>query len=114
MGEIVFWTIIRTAILIPVLWIARDYIEFQFWWTVVIMAVYGVVIHPAVIHYRLFEEKNKDVIHSTLCSSCEHFDRTAVLCMKYDKHPTRTFLPCEGIDWTPKIPDAGKEDIYNK
>jgi hypothetical protein len=104
----------RIAILIPVLWIARGYIEFQFWWTIVIMSVYGVVIHPAVIHYRLFEERNKEIINSTLCSSCKHFDRSAVLCMKYDKHPTKSFLPCGGDDWTPKIPNHGKEDIYNQ
>ena len=114
MGEIVFWTIMRIAILIPVLWIARGYIEFQFWWTIVLMSVYGVVIHPAMIHYRLFEERNKEVINSTLCSSCKHFDRSAVLCMKYDKHPTKNFLPCEGDDWTPVIPARGKEDIFNQ
>jgi hypothetical protein len=114
LGEIVFWTILRISILIPVLWVAQGYVEFQFWWTIVLMSVYGVVIHPAVIHYRLFEEKNKEVISSTLCSSCKHFDRSAVLCMKYDKHPGKNFLPCDGIDWTPKIPSQGKEDIYNQ
>ncbi len=114
MGEIVFWTILRISILIPVLWIAQGYIEFQFWWTIVLMSIYGVVIHPAVIHYRLFEEKNKEIINSTLCSSCKHFDRSAVLCMKYDKHPTKSFLPCNGDDWTPKIPSIGKEDIFNQ
>jgi len=25
-----------------------------------------------------------------------------VLCMKYDKHPTENYIPCEGEEWEPK------------
>ena len=67
------------------------------------MSIYGIIIHPTIIHYKLFEEKNKEIIESTLCSSCKHFDKTAVLCMKYDKHPSLEFLPCEGVDWEPDL-----------
>lgn len=63
------------------------------------MAVYGVIIHPAVIQYKLFMETNKEIINNTLCSSCKHFDKSAVLCMKHDKHPTVDSLPCEGMHW---------------
>lgn len=65
------------------------------------LSIYGVIIHPAVIQYRLFMEENKDIIKNTLCSSCKHFDETAVLCLKYDQHPTLKNLPCEGADWEP-------------
>lgn len=102
MGEVVFWTIIRTAILLPVLWIVYGIIDYQLWWIVSLTSVYGVIIHPAIIHYRLFEEKNKDIIESTLCSSCRYFDVTAVLCTKYDEHPDMNYLPCGGLDWEPK------------
>lgn len=102
MGEIVFWTIIRTAVLIPILWLLIFHLEFQFWWAVTVLGIYGVIIHPAVIHYRLFEEKNKDIIEQTLCSSCKSFDRSAVLCLKHDEHPTKSYLPCNGEDWEPK------------
>ena len=101
MGEIVFWTIMRIAIVIPTLWILRSYIYFQLWWAISLFSIFGVIIHPAIIHFKLFEEKNKDIIESTLCSSCRHFDKTAVLCMKHDKHPSKDFLPCEGVDWEP-------------
>jgi hypothetical protein len=101
MGEIVFWTIMRTAIVIPAMWILRSYIDFELWWTISLMAVYLIIVHPTSIHYKLFEQKNKDIIESTLCSSCKHFDRSAVLCMKHDKHPSMDFLPCEGVDWEP-------------
>lgn len=106
MGEIVLWTIIRTVILIPLLWLAQPYIDMKFWWLVAAMAVYGFIVHPAIVRYRAFEEKNHDIIESTLCSTCKHFDKSAVLCMKYDKHPSKDFLPCEGLDWEPN-PDSG-------
>jgi hypothetical protein len=102
MGAIVFWTIIRTAILIPILWLLIDVIDFKFWWTLLAVSIYGVIIHPAVIQYKFFLEKNKKILHDTLCSSCKHFDETAILCLKHDKHPTEKSLPCEGVDWQPK------------
>lgn len=101
MGGIIYWTIIRMAILILLLWISTDYIEYKYWWIVFTMSFYGFIIHPAVIQYRLFKEKNKEIITNTLCSSCKHFDETAVLCMKYDEHPTKDVIPCEGSDWSP-------------
>lgn len=66
------------------------------------MSIYIVVIHPAVIQYKIFYEENKKVILDTLCSNCKNFDETAVLCMKYDEHPTEEYVPCDGIDWQPK------------
>jgi len=102
MGGIVYWTLLRIAILIPLLWLALDYIDYKFWWVIFSMSVYGVIIQPAVIQYRLFMEKNNEVISNSLCTSCKHFDETAVLCLKYDKHPTNEEVPCEGVDWEPK------------
>jgi hypothetical protein len=101
MGAIIYWTIIRIAVLIPLLWIATDYIDYKYWWMIVSMSIYGFVIHPAVIQYKLFNEENREIITNTLCSSCKHFDRTAVLCLKYDEHPTEEIIPCEGGDWEP-------------
>ena len=110
MGAIIYWTIIRTAILIPALLFLFDWLDYQFWWLIGIMAIYGVIIHPAVIQYNLFVEKNKEIINNTLCSSCKHFDSSAVLCMKHDKHPTVESLPCEGIDWELKETNYEKAD----
>jgi len=33
------------------------------------------------------------------------------LCMLYDKHPSTIFLPCEGVDWTPKSSSSDNEGI---
>jgi hypothetical protein len=111
MGEIVFWTIIRIVILIPIIWAARGFMDYSVWWSASILAIYGVIIHPTIVHYQLFREKNKDIIEYTLCSSCKYFDETAVLCLKYDEHPTRDYLPCGGVDWEPKDKNDVKEDI---
>ncbi len=102
MGGIIFWTILRVAILIPLLWIFIDWFEYKYWWAVVTISVYGFIIHPAVIQYKLFLEKNKEVLTNSLCSSCKYFDETAVICLKYDKHPTKEYVPCEGADWEPE------------
>lgn len=102
MGEVVFWTIIRSAITIAGLWIIKSEVDSQLWWLIGVAAVYVLVIHPAIVNYRWFERRNKNVIDSSLCSSCKSFDRSAVLCIKYDKHPTEDYVPCDGVDWEPK------------
>ncbi len=102
MGEIVYWTLIRLIILIPLVWFLQAYIDFKFWWIISLTFIYVIVIHPAFIKYKKFEEKNKDVNENSLCASCKHYNKSAVLCMKYDKHPSMTFVPCNGVDWEPK------------
>jgi len=31
--------------------------------------------------------------------------------MKHDEHPTENYLPCDGIDWSPKSKGNGVENI---
>lgn len=101
MGEIVFWTIIRTAVTLPGLWILRSQVDSQIWYLISLAAIYVLIVHPAIQSYRWFEQRNKKIINTTLCSSCRHFDPSAILCMKYDKHPTENYIPCDGVDWEP-------------
>jgi len=102
LGDIIYWTILRTAITIAFVWVLKSYIDEQLWYIITIALAYGFVVHPAIISYRKFELKYKDVTDSTICANCKHFDSSAVLCMKYDKHPTENYIPCEGIHWEPK------------
>jgi hypothetical protein len=74
----------------------------QLWWMVSMAAIYVLIIHPAMVSHRWFEKHNKKVIESSLCSSCKNFDPSAVLCIKYDKHPTENYVPCDGVEWEPK------------
>ena len=102
MGEIVFWTLVRLAVTIPLVWVLKDYLDYSIWWILVVFVLYGFVFHPAVLAYRKFEEKNKNMIDDSLCSGCRHFDKSAILCIKYDDHPAEDYIPCEGLDWEPK------------
>ncbi len=101
MGGIIYWGLIRTAIMIILLWISYEYFDEKFFWIIASIAIYLIIIHPIVSQYKDFVAKNKEVINNSLCSKCKHFNETAVLCMKYDQHPTNEFTPCDGIDWEP-------------
>ncbi len=101
MGEIVLWTLVRITIGIPVIWILKSYINTQLWWWVSFIIIFVFVFYPAVIRYRQFQDKNKNIIEDTLCSACRHFDPTAVLCMKLDIHPKENYIPCDGLEWEP-------------
>jgi glucan phosphoethanolaminetransferase (alkaline phosphatase superfamily) len=113
MGAIIYWGLIRIAIIIPVIWILNSYLDYSLWWSVSFLLIYGVVLHPAIIQYNLFKERNKDIIESTLCSSCKYFDETAVLCLKLDEHPTREYLPCDGLSWEPISVEDKNEESYH-
>ncbi len=102
MGGIVYWGLLRTAVVIVLLWFSYDYFDYNFFWIIFSLVVYLIIIHPIVSEYKNFIKKNKNVITNSLCSQCKHFNETAVLCMKYDEHPTDDFTPCDGIDWEVK------------
>jgi hypothetical protein len=102
LGEIIYWTIIRTAITIAVVWVLKSQVDEQLWYIITVALTYGFVIHPALVRYRKFEQNNKNVTDSSICANCKHFDISAVLCMKHDKHPSENYVPCDGIHWEPK------------
>ena len=112
MGGIVFWALVRIAVFIPTMWLLSDIIDYQLWWAITLMGIYGVIIHPAAIQYRFFVEENKKIVNNTLCSSCKHFDETAILCLIHDKHPTLDNLPCEGMGWEPGEKDYEQSQYY--
>jgi len=101
LGEIVLWTLARLTISIPIVWALKDYIYTQLWWTISFVVIFVFVFYPALIKYKQFQEKNKEILENTLCSTCKHFDETAILCIKLDKHPTEKNIPCDGLEWEP-------------
>jgi hypothetical protein len=102
MGDIVYKTLIRIGISILLLWFFKDHFDEKYFWIISVLAIYFFTVHPAYLSYKKFTETNQKVLAGTLCSQCKHFDQTAVICLKYDKHPTENFIPCEGNDWEPK------------
>jgi len=99
LGEIVYKTLIRFVLILLTLWFFKNLFDEKFFWIVSILAIYLFVFHPAFLSYKIFVDENKNVITNSLCSTCKHFNESAVLCTKYDKHPTDNFIPCEGTDW---------------
>jgi hypothetical protein len=99
LGEIIYKALIRIAITILLVWFSKDYFDEKYFWIMAFLGIYLFVFHPIIISYKQFIEKNQEIIQNTLCSSCKCFDETAVLCIKYDKHPTESYIPCEGTDW---------------
>lgn len=101
MGAIIYWSLIRIAILIPLLWYFSDKFETRYFLLYAILIIIFIGFYPAFIQYKKFVNQTKEVVEDTLCSSCQHFDKTAVVCMKYDEHPTKEYIPCDGIHWEP-------------
>ncbi len=99
MGGIVFWALVRIAILIPAIWLIVDRYYIIYWKIWAILIIYVVVIHPVYLQYKKFTIANKEIMEDTICATCVHFDESAILCMKHDKHPTHDFIPCNGYHW---------------
>lgn len=113
LGSIIFWGIIRLALTIAGVWILYYYLEYRYWWIFGILALYAVVLNPAIIQYKIFKEKNKEIIENTLCSSCKYFVADSILCLRLDEHPSKTYLPCEGEGWEPKsFEDKYEEEFH--
>jgi glucan phosphoethanolaminetransferase (alkaline phosphatase superfamily) len=102
LGDIVYKTLIRFVLILLSLWFGKNLFDGKFFWIISVLAIYFFVFHPAYLSYKKFFEDNKNVITNSLCSSCKHFNESAVLCTKYDKHPTDNFIPCEGTAWEPR------------
>lgn len=102
MGGIIYWGLLRTAVVMVMLWFSYDYFQHNFFWIIFTLSVYLIVIHPIVSEYKKFISQNKNIISNSLCAKCKHFNETAVLCMKYDEHPKDNYTPCDGVDWEVK------------
>lgn len=102
MGEIIYKTLLRFVFTLLTLWFVKDYFDQKYFWIFSALAIYFFAFHPAYLAYKNFLEKNEKIISETLCSTCKHFNETAIICTKYDKHPTEDFIPCEGTAWEPK------------
>jgi hypothetical protein len=102
LGEIVYKTLIRLFLIIAVLWFVQSIFDTEYFLIISFLTVFFFVINPAYLSYQDFISKNSPVINNSLCTSCKHFDKSAVLCIKYDKHPTEEIIPCEGTAWEPE------------
>jgi hypothetical protein len=102
MGEIIYKALIKVSLAIPTLWYLIDKTDYKLWWIILIAVAFGFIVMPAVRQFEDFNLKNSEVLEKSICSSCRHFDKSSVLCMKYDKQLKPGFIPCEGNSWEQK------------
>lgn len=93
--------------LVAVIFVALSLLEpfsnfYAEWWSVTVLAIYGIAIYPAQIQYHYFKKTSKRLIEQTLCSSCRHFNPEGLHCMQLDEHITEHYLPCDGEGWEPR------------
>ena len=103
-GSIVFWAIIRAAIVMLGLFLVYEYvrwIDYSMWWAIAAISFYAAVVHPITIQYRLYRDETRRVMSGTLCSSCKFFEETGVLYREAYETRAENFLPCGGELWEP-------------
>jgi hypothetical protein len=103
MGSIIYWGIVRFAIVLLFSWVIVDRVDdYSGWWTMFFVALVVVVIYPAQLSYRKLTYEAERASRNSLCGNCKHFAEEAVLCTVTDEHVTRDYTPCEGLQWEPK------------
>ncbi len=102
MGAIIYWAILRFAIVLVSTWLLYSYVpNYGEWWMLFFIATGVVVIYPAQIAYRQHLRTMKRAHRNALCATCRHFIESEVLCSVTDEHVTQYYTPCEGQAWEP-------------
>lgn len=101
-GSIVWGVILRTILMVLLIFFVRERFDFGEYWYMLIFAFWFLVAYPAHRQYQKFTERMETFEEETLCGQCKHFNSTAQLCSLYDEHVSRQHIPCGGQDWEPK------------
>jgi hypothetical protein len=103
MGSIIYWGLLRFAVVLVSFWFLRDVIEkYGDWWSLFFVAIGVVVLYPAQLAYMQHREKVKQVNLEVICTSCKHYNRDEALCTALDQLVTSSIVPCEAVMWEPK------------
>ena len=105
-GSIVWGVILRSAILMILCFFFFNEFQLQNYWYLTAFLLWLGAAYPAWRQHKKFQERMEKMKESTLCGSCLHFDFTSQLCKILDEHPTRDYIPCEGLSWEPKHSDS--------
>ena len=102
MGEIIYWGLIRFAVILVGAWVLYSYVpNYSDWWTMFFVAVSVVVIYPAQLAWRKHTESIRNANRNGLCATCTHFRASEALCAKLDEHVQIDYTPCGGEAWEP-------------
>src|SRR4051812_49273657 len=102
MGAIIYWGLVRFAILMVAMWLLYSYVpNYSEWWTLFFIAVGVIVIYPAQIAFRKHQEATSRANQNPLCATCRNFVPREALCGALDEHVKKHYTPCEGQAWEP-------------
>lgn len=105
-GSIVWGVLLRTTISFILIGLLLDNLNLREHWYLVLFGIWAFAIYPAWRQWQIFQEKTKKFSEETLCGTCINFDETSQLCKIFDEHPTKIYIPCEGVQWEPKHYDS--------
>jgi hypothetical protein len=101
MGHILYWALLRFAIILFASWAIRDWVDDPSqWWTMFFLSVTVLVVYPAQMAYQKHQREVQRTDNS-LCATCKHYIRDNTLCSVLDEHVTIAHTPCEGVSWEP-------------
>ena len=101
-GSIIWGILLRTSILMLLTFIFISKYEYREYWWMSVFLIWLLAIYPGWRQHQIFQRKMEKFTDETLCGSCKYFDSTSQLCRTHDEHPTKSYIPCEGLDWEPK------------
>ncbi len=101
-GAIILGSLLRTFIILALSYfLVRKYMLYDYI-IMLIFILWFLVAMPAYKAYQGFNTEMEKFKESTLCGTCKHFEKSAQLCKIYDEHPTKDYIPCDGLNWEPK------------
>ncbi len=102
MGAIIYWGLVRFAIVLVAAWLLYSYVpNYGDWWSLFFVAVAVVVIYPAQLAWRKHVRVIRRANQNALCATCRHLASREALCKITDEHVRRDYTPCDGDAWEP-------------
>jgi len=101
-GEIIYWGLIRFAIVLVAAWVLYSVVpNYSDWWMMFFIAVSLIVVYPAQLAWRRHQHTIRRANQNALCATCRHFAPREALCTKLDEHVMKDYTPCGGEGWEP-------------
>lgn len=102
MGAIIYWALVRFAVVMVGAWVLYFYIpKYSDWWTMFFISVTLIVVYPAQLAWRKQLDAIRRAEQNGLCATCRYFARREALCSKLDEHVRSDYTPCGGESWEP-------------
>ena len=78
-GSIVWGVILRTILMVLLIFFVRERFDFGEYWYMLIFTFWFLVAYPAHRQYQKFTERMETFVEETLCGQCKHFNSTAFI-----------------------------------